>query len=246
MTTRIKRGDIAKVSTSGDRFATIRREQRQWPTRRTPRVYSQDELRERRRHAHIVAYNGSFDLAVEIESVLAPVAAELAAEPCPGSYTNAAETITTAVHVLVTSVAGTVTARDARGKLDTLAPADRERARAALVGLSKPTAPVITREHVLAGTWVAPLIELAAPYSQPLADALGAVAQTVDGEPSALSQALTAELRDLDRAVLDLSRRIHRARTYREQNPRPVDRPHEDELDAHRKTLHELGIEATQ
>lgn len=246
MSTRtVPKGDIDHGARP-DPFVGIRSAQRKWPARRQPRTFTQDELRERRRHAHIVAYNGSFNLAAEVGGVLAPVAADLAAEPCPGSYLDAVEVIAGAVHTLVTSVAGTVTARDAREKINALAPADRERARAALVGLSKPSAVTITRADVLAGTWTAPLVELAVPYAQPLADALGAVAQTVDGEPSALSQALTAELRDLDRAVLDLARRIHRARTYREQNPRPVDRPHEDELDAHRKTLHELGIEATQ
>lgn len=244
MTTRIKRGDIAHVTSGGDRLAAIRRDQRQWPTRRTPRAYTQDEMRTRRRAAHRVAYTGAFDLAAEVEGILGPVAADLAQEPCRGSYLDAVEAIAGAVHTLVTSVAGTVVSRDAREKVNALAPADRERARAALVGLARSNRPTITRADVLDGSWTAALIESAAPYARPLADALGTVAKTVDGEPSSLSDALVSELKDLDRAVLSLGRRIHRAKTYREQNPRPTTQPVEDEAEAHRNTLHQLGIDA--
>ncbi|AFA74215.1 hypothetical protein GPOL_c32000 [Gordonia polyisoprenivorans VH2] len=216
---------------------------RRWPGAPTrPPTFTQDQLRDRRRAAHLVAYDGRFDLAVEIERVLAPVVTDLATEPTPGAYLADVETVADAVHALVTSVAGTVTTRESRRKLDGLAPADRARARDALMGLSKPDAPTITRADVIAGTWPSPLVDLARPLAGPLADALGAVARTADGEPSALSIALVAGLRDLDRAVIALSRRITRARTYREMNPAPAPRP--SEADEHRNTLQQLGIQA--
>ncbi|WP_273490613.1 MULTISPECIES: hypothetical protein [Gordonia] len=216
---------------------------RRWPGAPTrPPTYSQDELRARRRQAHLVAYDGAFDLAAEVEAVLAPVAADLAAEPCPGAYLDSVESVAEAVHRVAVAVSGTISTRESRAKLDGLAPADRARAKAALFALARVDPPTVSRVDVIDGVWTSPLVDLVRPLAGPLADALGAVAKTADGEPSGLSQALTAELRDLDRAVLDLSRRIHRARTYREQNPHPIARP--TEVDEHRKTLHELGIEA--
>lgn len=218
---------------------------RAWPGRRTsPLSYSQDELRQRRRAAHIVAYTGDFDLAAEVEAMLTPVAESLATEPAPGSYTDDIEIVADAVHALVVAVAQTVTTRESRQRLDGLSRADRDRAKAALVALSRPEKPIITRSSAIVGSWPTTLTEMAAPYAQPLAVALGAVAKTADGEPSPLSNALVAELKDVDRAVLSLTRRIARAQSYRDQNPRPAPRP--SEADEHRKTLQELGIEANQ
>lgn len=218
---------------------------RPWPGRPTsPPSYSQDELRQRRRAAHIVSYAGDFNLTVELAAMLAPVADALATEPAPGSYIDNVENVADAVHTLVATVSETITAREHRQRIEGLDRADRDRARAALAALARPEKPVVDREQVRAGTWVDPLVEMTLLMAQPLSVALGAVAKTVDGEPSPLSNALVAELKDVDRAVLSLTRRIARAQSYRDQNPRPTPRP--SEADEHRKTLQELGIEANQ
>lgn len=87
-----------------------------------------------------------------------------------------------------------------------------------------------------------PLIGLTRPLSGPLSDLLGRQVTDRRGLPS-VSDELVDALRTLDCAVLDLDRKIDRARSYRDQNRHAAAaaNPNAD-AEAARATLAELGI----
>lgn len=158
-------------------------------------VYSQDELRQRRRQWLPVKYTAAFNLGSEIGAILSPVARDVAALPRPLATRPAIDEIADAVHELVSTVVGML----AESKhLDRAAHARTVRAVRDLA--QRPTAPEITDDEIVSGQWAVVLVGYAAPLAADLGRLLGRA-------PSA-SQRLEDALRVLDRVVLDLAARI--------------------------------------
>lgn len=125
-------------------------------------------------------------------------------------------------------------------KIHSLAGPDRRRARDALRTVKRSSLPQITRDMLVEATWAAPLVELARRDTDTLARFLGRQKCDAYGQFVASDAILTA-LRDLDRAVLDLSRRLDRSEFVRAQFGN-VTLPQRTDEQAARETLHELGI----
>ncbi|MBY6675322.1 hypothetical protein HQ314_00130 [Rhodococcus sp. BP-332] len=207
-----------------------------------PVVFSQDKARERRRTWLAVRYDGSnLDLAAEVEAIAGPVAEAVASEPCPKRYADDAQAVADAVHRLIATVSGIVSARQSRAALESLNAEDAARARQAFRAL----AATVPRSDIgvgkLAdGSWVAALVETARPYGVPLGRALKG-ADPRNGLASQLSDELVTELRELDRAALAVVRKVERARFARAAHPVP-DRT-VAAADTARAQLAALGIE---
>lgn len=177
-------------------------------TEPTPPVYSQTELRQRRRKWLRVDYTGSFDLAAEVHDILGPLAIDAAQLPRPLALRPDIDTVTEAVHELLSCVIGMLAesryldsgarSRTARGVRDLA---------------QRPTEPQISDEQLIAGTWAAVLVGHIAPHSGDFAAYLGRALPTNHPRltsPSA-SERLTDTLRLLDQAAADLQRRIPKA-----------------------------------
>ncbi|OPX14315.1 hypothetical protein [Gordonia sp. i37] len=206
--------------------------------------YSQDELRDRRRKHLPIQLDAAFDLGEELRAVLGAAEAKLATEPCPGTpgYIESVTAISGAVEELCDRARNLVHAAKVSRVRDT----DRPRARAALKALAAKPAPEITRAALIECRWAQPLTNLAASISGPLSDLLGRQSDSRRGLAS-VSDELIDALRSLDRTVLDLHRRIDRARSYRAQNMHAAAaaNPNAD-AEAARATLAELGIGVDQ
>ncbi|MFT4126121.1 MAG: hypothetical protein QM662_07800 [Gordonia sp. (in: high G+C Gram-positive bacteria)] len=191
------------------------------------KTYTQDEKRDRRRRHLPVSYGRDFDLATEVRGVLEPVANKLTAAGLVAEVDEIAE----AVRELCVTCADLL--NDARvSRVDY---ASRSRARAALKTLTKQPVPEIPRVALSDGSWTDMLADMAAPLSGPLADLLGRA------NPSVSDQVVEA-LRLLDRAALDLDRRVDRTLLFRQQNHHVPARP-DDDTDAARRTLADIGID---
>ncbi|MGC5245566.1 hypothetical protein ACPXB3_01335 [Gordonia sp. DT219] len=192
------------------------------------KTFSQDEKRARRRRHLPVSYGRDFDLAAEIHGVIRPVANRLTAAGLVADVDEIGE----AVRELCVICADLL--NDA--KISRIDYTSRSRARAALKTLTKQPVPEISRAALADGSWPDMLADMAAPLSGSLADLLGRA------NPSASDQVVEA-LRLLDRAVLDLDRRIDRAMLFRSQNPHAPSQSERDDPEAARRTLADLGIQ---
>jgi hypothetical protein len=211
-----------------------------------PPVYTQAQQMARRRVHKRVHYTGTFELTAEIAAIVRPLAKQLATELRPVAYRRYVEDVADAAHAVVSAVVGLIAERNGVPKVRHLndRPDDRTKALRTIADLEpRPPAPVIVDGDLSTGAWAAALVELARPYSAPLADVLtGALPPdhvALKGAPST-SERLVAELRMLDRAAVALEQRLSQAATYRNASrPSPkVDRKTQDA----RATLADLGV----
>lgn len=226
----------APIVTGATGYGVLRREFIDPP----PTTYSQAELRLRRRRHLPVSYGRDFDLTEELRAILGAAEAKLATEPCPGhsNYIESVSAISDSVRELCDRVGDLIN----EAKVSRVRDTDRPRARAALKALAAKPSPEVTRQSLIEGTWSDPLALLAQPLSGPLSDLLSRQVTDRRGLAS-VSDELIDALRSLDRVVLDLDRRIDRARSYRDQNRHAAAaaNPNAD-AEAARATLAELGI----
>lgn len=193
-------------------------------------VYSQTELRERRRTGLTVTLGGGWSLAGEIAAVCQPLTA--LDQPRPLSYGRCVDDIADAVHALVHEAVSLLARADAERRTRHLGVDERGRSIRAIVDLTpRPALPDITDAMLADGSWAAVLTALADPYSAELADLLGRAATT------AVSDRLLAALRDVDRAALTLARRLDRGTQAPATTPPPP-----TETDRARAELESLGV----
>lgn len=188
--------------------------------------FTPTEQRDRRR-AHLpLTLGADFDLAAEVLSVTEPVAARLAEEPHPSGRTALASVaqISEAVADLA-AVAGDLVAESrARG----VAGAEEQaRARNALKAVTHRAALQFGADELAAGTWAVTLADFAAPLSKPLVELLGRAARDRGRQPVESDRIIEA-LRNLDRAVISLDRRITASVDYRAALPTPRTAPVRD------------------
>jgi hypothetical protein len=168
-------------------------------------VYTQAQLRDRRRTGLLHTYGGRFSLTTEVSAICDPLAQRVAAAPRPAIYWRPVDDLTVAVHGSVHAVVGLLAERDAQRRTAHLGVDVRGRSIRALVDLAeRPKLPEIGDEALVTGSWAATLTGLAEPYSAELADLLGRALTTV------VSDRLLAALRGVDRAALALERRLDR------------------------------------
>ncbi|MFV8050370.1 hypothetical protein [Mycobacterium sp. 48b] len=169
---------------------------------------SQAEQRERRRKRLPVHLAGTFNLAAEVTAVCGPAAQEVSSLANPLALRSDVEAVADAVHEVLSTAVGMI-AGDRHA-------ADAARTRQLAADLAvRPQAPAITDEQIVSGGWATMLAEWVAPYSGDLAALLGRAqpprADALRGNPSA-SERIERALRALDGAVLDLTRRVPKAR----------------------------------
>lgn len=219
---------------------------------RPPRRYTQAELRERRRAGLTIGhYGGDWSLAREIAEVVNPLAQRVAAADRPARFRHSATAasvpvLAEAVHELVGTVVGWVAERDARAQTAHLAdePGKRRYAITTLIDLAKrPALPEVTDEALADGSWAASVVAMAADvdtaFSELLAQSYPPGAPALRGQLSRSQQLDVLLGRTIDRAALELSRRLDRdenaERRRTDQNPD----------DRARAELAALGIQTT-
>jgi hypothetical protein len=227
------------------RALTRRRPQ---PTRPEP-VFSQEELRERRRAGLTTVYGGGFSLADEVAAVVRPLAYRTSRLPSPRVCAARVDDLADATHELVSTVIGWLAEVDARARTAHLAN-DTGRRTAAIrlmVDLAqRPDAPEIGPDQLVSGSWAASLIEMTQPHSAALADLLDRARPP--GDPQLRGVASRSErLCDLlgesvDYAARELSARIERAEGAATKRLRTPNDPN-GRAEAARAQLRELGIE---
>jgi hypothetical protein len=169
---------------------------------------SQEDSRHRRRHWLRVTYDGRFDLAAEVEAIVSPLAAGVAALPGPLALRDQVEDLADSVHDLLTSVAGML------GRSSRLPAEAQARATAAVGDLAQRLAdPRVTDEQIRAGSWAQVLVDYARPFSADLGRFLGgAIPPGTSGTSGqTASERLVTALRRVDAAALVLGRRIPKA-----------------------------------
>lgn len=208
-----------------------------------PPVFTQAQLRERRRKYLPLRYGGGFDLTDEVAAVCGPVAERVAAEPRPSAYANDVAEVGDAVHELVCVVVGLLAERAATRKVGHLPVDQRGRTKRALCDLApRPAARVIDPARLADGGWSAQLVAYAAPFAVDLADLLAHAMPpgSTRGARSA-SERVENALREVDQAVLRLTKRLDRAERSREQQRHDRPAPMTD-TDRARAELAALGI----
>ena len=201
-------------------------------------VFDQATKRERRRRWLSVTLDSDFSLAAEVDAIVGPLAERVAEQPHPAAFLAHTEVVADAVGGLCGAVAELVS--DTR--LRSLDSVDRARAREALRTVHRSSVPAITVEALSDGTWAAALAEIARPHTGALSRLLGSQNGSRRGEPTA-SDLVIDTLRDLDRAALDLDRRVRKAEFFREQLGTPA--ASADLAQSARETLAELGVGTT-
>ncbi|WP_240316498.1 hypothetical protein [Mycobacterium persicum] len=197
-------------------------------------VYTQDQLRDRRRAGLVHTYGGQWSLTAEVAALYDPLARRVAAAPNPAGYWRSVDDVALAVHGLVHAVVGLLAECDAQRRTKHLGVDVRGRSIRALVDLAeRPKLPEIGDEALVSGTWPATLMLLAEPYAAELAELLGNALTT------AVSDRLYAALRDVDRAALALERRLDRDQQARAAKPTKTT---PTETDRARAELAALGI----
>lgn len=181
--------------------------------RRAP-VYTQAELRQRRRTGLLHTYGGRWSLTAEVAAICDPLAQRVTAAPNPAGYWRSVDDVALAVHGLVHAVVGLLAEADAQRRTRHLGVDVRGRSIRALVDLAeRPKLPEIGDDALTAGTWPATLTLLAEPYSAELAELLDNALTT------AVSDRLRAALREVDLAALALERRLDRDEHARAAKP---------------------------
>lgn len=210
---------------------------------RAPVVFTQDELRRRRRVYLPNRYTRAFDLTDEVAAIVSPLARRVAALPRPGACWREVDALTAAVHELAHVVVGLIAERDARRKTAHLPYEKRAYAVRKLVDLAeRPALPEIDDDALASGAWTATLVALTEPYSTQLADVLAhALPPGATRGARSASERLEAALRVVDTAALRLERLLDRADRSREQRRRQTPPPTETERA--RAELAALGID---
>lgn len=206
-----------------------------------PIVYSQDQLRQRRRAGLLHRYGGDFDLAAEVAAICSPLADRVAVSLRPVAVRRDVDDLADAVHELVSVAVGLIAERDARRKTAHLSYDTRGRSIRALVDLAeRPTLPEIDAAALADGQWVAQLVAMAEPYSEQLSDVLRtAVPPGATRGARSASERLEAALRVVDAAAAAIERneKMRVAHSRRSSTgPSPTDRA--------RAELAALGIDA--
>ncbi|OBI78913.1 hypothetical protein A5664_17060 [Mycolicibacterium fortuitum] len=210
---------------------------------RTEAVYSQAELRERRRAGLSTVYGGAFSLADEMSAAVHPLAYRVSTLPNPQVCAGRVADLADAAHELVSTVTGWLAELDARARTEHLAhdTAKRTAAVRLLVDLAqRPVLPEIGAEQVASGSWAAALVEMAQPYTGPLSDLLARSRPPGDSELRGLasrSERLCDLLRELDTATRQLQIRIGKAEGAARRRPTQQSR-----ADAARSQLRDLGV----
>ncbi|BAX97130.1 hypothetical protein MSTE_01813 [Mycobacteroides stephanolepidis] len=166
-------------------------------------VFSQAELRGRRRKHLPIHLGGSWSLSGEVREVCGPVAHEVSRLPRPSAVRKGVDGVADAV--------ADVVAASAQLLLTSNAPDSTRQAAADI--LARPHVPEITAEQLSSGTWAHILATYADQVSTPLAKLLASAhppgADALRGNPSA-SERIERALRGLDAAVLVLERALPR------------------------------------
>ncbi|WP_342314590.1 hypothetical protein LIX17_06800 [Mycobacterium avium subsp. hominissuis] len=212
--------------------------------RRAPVVYSQGELRQRRRAGLLHRYTRAFDLTAEVAAIVSPLAARATYLPRPGACWREVDAVAAAVHELTHVVVGLIAERDARRKTAHLPYEKRAYAVRRLVDLAeRPALPEIDDDALASGAWAATLIALTEPYRAQLADVLAhALPPGATRGARSTSERLEAALRVVDTAAQTLDRLLDRAERSREQQRQQTPPPTETERA--RAQLAALGIDA--
>ena len=205
------------------------------------RVYSQEELRSRRRHRQAVIYDGAnFDLVAELTGICGPIAERFALLGPTSTVPLPITELAAAAHTLVCRVADLLTEdREAARIAHVHHPADREKAVRALAAFEdRPKPPALLPVEVN-GAWAELLADMARPYCVPLAQLLGRSLPPEDdrlGGAASVSERLVEALREtVDRAALSCVRWL-----ARKEATRPRRAP--DPYDEHRATLAALDV----
>ncbi|WP_349268968.1 hypothetical protein MPNTM1_04188 [Mycolicibacterium parafortuitum] len=223
----------------------------------TPPPQSQAELRNRRRAGLPVICTGEFDLAVEIADICLPLARRAAR--CKGLhmvFPTLVRDLVDAVHgELLSAIVGWLAAIDAEHRVARERPdldsASRKEAVRHLVDLARrPAAPKVSAEEIKTTSWATDLVEMAQPYSAPLADLLARARRPGDPDlrgAESRSERLCDLLREVDTAARQLEIRIEKAERQEQaasQRRHPASQTRADRREAARNALRDMGIEA--
>lgn len=216
-----------------------------------PPVYTQAELRDRRRNGLTHVYGSGFSLTVEVADLITAAAAGVAADVNPRAFRDDVERLADAVHELLGTVVGWVAEAEAIAKVTAanVAPDSRARSVRLLKDIAeRPPALTITDADLQTGKWATELVEMARPYSDPLSGLLGRAPRpgmVPDGALS-LSERLEAALKPVDRAVRELQRQMSWIEYCRTENAKiAATRAGNDPKARARAELAALGIVLT-
>lgn len=224
------------------------------PTTPAAPVRSQEQLRQRRRAGFPVAYTGSFSLADEIADICRPLAHRIAAIATPEDGRNVAwmfrvdlRDLVDAVHgELVSTVVGWLAEIEAVDRVQRdgshLDSAGRKQAIQHLTDLApRPAVPEIDGDLVRSGQWPNVLVDLARPYSEPLAELLSRALPPGHQDlrrAVSRSERLCDLLHEVDTAARRLELRIERAEQATQRRRTASLTPEQ----AKRAELRKLGI----
>ncbi|WP_445168772.1 hypothetical protein ACTXG7_05265 [Mycolicibacterium sp. Dal123E01] len=198
-----------------------------------PRVYTQADLRERRRQGLVLHLAGGWSLIYEIRDVCVPLATRIAERGAPRAYLRYVEDTVDAVGELIFVASGLLAEAKAQNQTRHLSLEERGRAMAAVRALAqRPRLPEITADVVAEGLWGHRLAAAAATYDQGLDRLLGNALTNV------VSDRLLRALTGVDHAARGLERRLDRDERPR---PRPAPTPI-SAADAARAELESLGV----
>jgi hypothetical protein len=209
---------------------------------------TQSECREARRTGRRFEWPREFDVAAEVSEITEPLAALAAEVDDPASLSAAVASLVGAVHESVVEFADMIARSDAAARTRNVPVDQRGTARRLVRELAAPPPPrpVITQAAIKAGSWAQVLTELARPYAAPLATLLGA-GVVLRGDES-VSEKLEEALTRIDRAALNLERRIDRVQVAALRHAETLARgpavavPADDKADKARAELSRLGV----
>lgn len=223
--------------------SSIRR-RRPAPVQAPAPTFSQEELRERRRHRLPLAYDGSFDLAAEITAIVSPLAGRVAGLPQPLFARVWVVDVAEAVHELVGTVIGWTAEADALARTGHLADDPGKRTHAVKLYrdlAQRPALPDITDDMLISGSWAAVLVRLGRPHSGPLAELLTRSRppnhEALRGQPSRSERLETLLRQTVDRVARSLQHYVERRESERPKRARAQT----DEEQA-RRELAALGV----
>lgn len=192
-------------------------------TPQRPPRYNQAELRERRRRGLKTGqYDGDWSLAAEIAAVVNPLAERVAAADRPARFRHSATggsvpDLAEAVHELVGAVVGWVAEAEARAKTKHLAnePGKRRYAMQTFCDLAaRPALPEVTDKALASGAWAGQLVAMAegvdTAFSELLSRSYPPDADGLRGQVSRSERLARLLGQTLDRAALELERRLDR------------------------------------
>ncbi|MDP7727625.1 hypothetical protein [Mycobacterium sp. TY813] len=210
---------------------------------RPPR-YTQTELRERRRRGLPPGhYDGQWSLAAEIAAVANPLAERIAAADRPARFKLPVAWLAEDTHELVGTVVGWVAEAEARRRTQHLKdePGKRRYAMTTFIDLQpRPALPDIAAKALASGAWAGQLIAMAddidAAFSELLGRSYAPGADGLRGQASRSEQLARLLGRTIDRAALELQRRLDRADADTPAKPDQTD-------DDRRAALAALGVQ---